>query len=87
MKFYFTGLQHTHDGQEIAIPTLAYNTIDEYLAKFYQEMNYALSAPDILDGITLLVYDSTGAIVKSEHWMRTMEDGQPATIPPIEGTE
>lgn len=85
MKFYFTGIQHTHDGQEIAIPTLVYNTVDEYLAKYYQEMNYALSAPDVLDGLTLLVYDSTGVIVKSDHWMRTI-DGQQIPIDPVEGT-
>ena len=91
MKFYFTGIQHTHGteeapAQEIAIPTLVYDTVDDYLAKFYQEMNYALSAPDVLDGLTLLVYNSTGVIVKSDHWMRTI-DGQPVAIPPIEGTE
>lgn len=85
MKFYFTGIQHTHDGQEIAIPTLAYDTVDAYLAKYYQEMNYALSAPDVLDGLTLLVYDSTGVIVKSDHWMRTV-DGQQIPIDPVEGT-
>ncbi len=49
-------------------------------------MNYALSAPDALDGLTLLVYDSTGVIVKSDHWMRTV-DGQQISIEPIEGTE
>lgn len=84
MKFYFTGIQHTHAGEEIPFNTLVYNTVDEYLAKYHQEMNYALGAVDILDGITIIVYDSTGLIVKHDHWMRTV-NGQQIPIPPIEG--
>lgn len=91
MKFYFTGIQHTHGTeetptQEIAIPVVSYDTVDDYLARFYQEMSYAMAAVDTLDGLTLLVFDSTGVIVKSEHWMRTIDE-QPVAIPPIEGTE
>ena len=86
MKFYFTGIQHKHDGTEIPFQEVTYNTVDEYLSRYHHEMDYALSAVDILDGCTIVVYDSTGAILISDHWMRTV-DGQQIAIPPIEGTE
>ena len=79
MKFYFTGIQHQHGGTEVPFQEVAYNTVDEYLARYYQEMNYALGAVNILDGITIVIYDSTGVIVKQDHWMRTV-DGQPIPV-------
>ncbi len=85
MKFYFTGIQHQHNGNEVVIPTVAYSTKDEYLAKYHQEMNYAMSAPDILDGLSVIVFDSTGVIILQDHWMRTV-DGVEIPIEPIEET-
>lgn len=71
MTYYFTGIQHQHGGGEAVFPALGYKTKDEYLAKYHQEMNYAMSMPDILDGLTVLVFDSNGVIVLQDNWMRS----------------
>lgn len=85
MKFYFTGIQHLHDGSEAVFPALGYETKDAYLAKYHQEMNYAMAATDVLDGLSVIVFDSTGAIVLQDHWMRTV-NGVEIAIDPVEGT-
>ena len=86
MTYYFTGIQHKHDGSEIAFPTLSYATKDEYLAKYHQEMNYAMGAPNILYGLTVIVFDSTGVVVLNDHWMRTV-NGSEMPISPVENEE
>lgn len=68
--YYFTGIQHQHGGGEAVFPALGYKTKDAYLAKYHQEMNYAMAATDVLDGLSVIVFDSTGVIVLQDHWMR-----------------
>lgn len=69
--YYFTGIQHQTGGGESVFPALVYKTKDEYLAKYHQEMSYAMSIPDVLDGLTVLVFDSNGVIVLQDQWMRS----------------
>ena len=70
--FYFTGIQHTKSG-DIAIPVLSYDTVDGYKQKYHHEMDYAMSNIDFL-GLTVLVFDSTGAIVLSDNWVREIPE-------------
>ena len=72
MKYYYTGVQHLLDGTEVGIPLVAYDNVDAYLAKYHQEMSYALAA-DNMAGLTTIVFDSTGVIVLQDHWMREIE--------------
>lgn len=66
--FYFTGVQHTKSG-DVAIPVLGYETVTAYKQKYHHEMDYAMSNDDFL-GLTILVFDNTGAIVLSDNWVR-----------------
>lgn len=68
--YYFTGVQHQVGGTDAVFPALGYETKDAYLTKYHQEMNYAMAATDILDGLSVIVFDSTGVIVLQDHWMR-----------------
>ena len=73
MKYYYTGVQHLADGTEVGIPLVAYDSVDAYLAKYHQEMSYAL-ATDSMVGLTTVVFDSTGVIVLQDHWMREVTE-------------
>lgn len=74
IKYYYTGVQHTQNG-EIGIPLVKYDSVDEYLAKYHQEMSYALANKNLY-GLTTLVFDSTGVIVLQDHWMRGVEESE-----------
>ena len=67
--YYFTGIQHTKTG-DVAIPVLGYETPDAYKQKYHHEMDYAMSNEDFL-GLTILVFDNTGAIVLSDNWVKS----------------
>lgn len=75
--FYFTGIQHKKT-EDIAISAVGYATRDGYKAAYHHEMDYAMSNQDFL-GLTILVFDNSGAIVLSDNWVREVQE-QPAPV-------
>lgn len=73
--FYFTGIQHTTSGDTV-MPVLGYETRDGYVRKYLQEKSYAMDNSDFI-GLTVLVFDNTGAIVFSENWVREIPMASP----------
>lgn len=70
--YYLTGIQHTTGG-DIAIPTLGYETKDGYLAKYHQEMAYAMQMDTFL-GLTIIVFDNAGNIVLHDNWVKEIQN-------------
>lgn len=80
--FYFTGVQHLKSG-DIAIPLVEYNTRDEYLARYHQEMAHATASKDFI-GCMILVYDGNGNILLKDNWVKEI---QPEPVPNTESTK
>ena len=66
--YYFTGVQHTKDG-DVAIPVLGFETVDGYKQKYHHEMDYAMSNEDFL-GLSIIVFDGSGSVVLSDNWVK-----------------
>ena len=69
--FNFTGVQHLKTG-DVVIPIAGYEKKDQYLARYHQEMAYAIGNEDFI-GLTVIVFDNAGSIVMHENWVREVE--------------
>ena len=84
--YYLTGVQHTKDG-DFAIATQGYEDRDGYLAKYHQEMSYAMQMDNFL-GLCILVFDGSGNIVLNDNWIREIPYvPEPEPQPEIEEPE
>ena len=86
--YYLTGVQHTKDG-DFAIATQGYEDRDGYLAKYHQEMSYAMQMDNFL-GLCILVFDGSGNIVLNDNWVKEIPYVAPEPQPieePIEQPE
>lgn len=70
MKYYFTGFQINTEGEEIPFNNFTYSTVDEAFDRYLTEMRYAFDAVGILNGCTVIIYDSLGNILRDERWVR-----------------
>lgn len=70
IKYRFTGFQVTATGEEIEFPTAVFTDWDECLARVFHEMDYAISAKGVINGVTIIVYDNYSAILRQEQWRR-----------------
>lgn len=69
MAYVFTGVQHTKEG-DVIIPPVEFEKQDDYMAKYHQEMAYAMSNQDFL-GLGIKVFDKgTLDDVLKENWIR-----------------
>ena len=75
MKFYFTGVQKLKDGTEIAIPVVMYESTNNYVARYHQEMAAAALNTDIVS-LVVLVFDGDGVIVMNERWQRQYDPSE-----------
>ena len=84
--YYLTGVQHTKEG-DFAISTLGFEDRDGYLAKYHQEMSYAMQMDNFL-GLCILVFDGSGNIVLNDNWIREIPYvPEPEPQPEIEEPE
>lgn len=70
--YYLTGIQHTTSGDTV-IATAGYETKDDYLKKYHEEMSYAMNNSDFI-GLTILVFDNAGSIVLSDNWVKEVAE-------------
>lgn len=75
MKYYFTGIQKLKDGTEIAIPVVMYESTNNYVARYHQEMASAALNTNMAS-LVVLVFDADGVIVMNERWQREYDPAE-----------
>lgn len=66
--YNYLQVKHTTTG-DILGQTLTFNTRDEWLLEYHQQMKNAINNPDVI-GMSILVVDSQLKTVFSENWVR-----------------
>jgi len=75
MKYYFTGIQKLKDGTEIAIPVVMYESTNNYVARYHQEMAAAVLNTNMAS-LVVLVFDGDGVIVMNDRWHREYDPAE-----------
>lgn len=75
MKFYFTGIQKLKDGTEISIPVVMYESTNNYVARYHQEMAAAALNTNMAS-LVVLVFDADGVIMMNERWQREYDPAE-----------
>ena len=77
--FQYLQVKHTTTGDEYG-QTLSFNTRDEWLLEYHQQMKNAINNNDVIS-MTIVVLDSQLKIVFSDNWVRETSAEAPAQTP------
>ncbi|MCR4720946.1 MAG: hypothetical protein K5655_04395 [Lachnospiraceae bacterium] len=69
--YNYLQVKHTTTG-DILGQTLTFNTRDEWLLEYHQQMKNAINNPDVI-GMSIIVLDGQLRSVFSENWVREVQ--------------